>query len=96
MPVMSIYDFASISPGTTASVWVHGFSWEMVPVFVAIPNLFHGPIGGGDPLPQFNLSQGEFSIHEDGSIARFAAVEQLPISGSSGGALLLVLYDYAS
>ena len=98
MPVSFRYQWDSIAPGTTASVWVHGFSVTEIPVYVAVPNVFELLSFGATapPLPQFNLTQGEFGIHVDGSIARLAAVEQLPISQSSVGALLYVLYDYYS
>lgn len=63
------YTWDYISPGATASVFIHGYPANWVGTYDALPF----PVSGGDayyPLFDIQLTQGRTRIHVDNTIAR--------------------------
>ncbi|MDA4117879.1 MAG: hypothetical protein OK455_05990 [Thaumarchaeota archaeon] len=72
MPAQEAYQWTYVAPGSTVSVYLHGFPATWAVVFSATPfSLELSPVGSID------LTQGKVDIHVDGTIARTAWVQNL-------------------
>lgn len=93
MPISQEYSWDYIAAGATVGVFIHGYAPNLVGVYNAIPlNVGEGQIGT-PPLIDVMLTQGEVSIHVDGTYARTSSVQNLA-GLNPVGANLNLLYDF--
>jgi hypothetical protein len=84
------YQWPYIAPGATAGLFIHGFAQSDVGVFDAIP-LNIGNLGTAyTPLFDIKLTQGEVSIHVDGTYARTLDVQNLAAFNATGADLYFI------
>jgi hypothetical protein len=90
MPAQEAWFWNFIAPGATVGLYLHGYQYGDVAVFIADINA-----GPGDPT-QFaiNLTQGVVRKHYDSTTAREAWVHNIGLS--SVAVTLYKLYDTAS
>jgi hypothetical protein len=84
------YQWDYIAPGATVSLFLHGFSQADHGVFDAIPYNI-GNIGTAViPLFDIRLTQGEVSIHVDGTYARTTYIQNLAPFNAAGAGLFFI------
>jgi hypothetical protein len=90
MPAVLEYEWSYIAPAASVGLFLHGFAQSDVGVLDAIP-LNIGDIGTANtPLFDIQLTQGEVSIHVDGTYARTLAVQNLAPFNATGANLYFV------
>jgi hypothetical protein len=70
MAVRKDYFFHSISPGVTASVFIHGYTTDEAVAYSVIPFENARDPFGGTPFLSVALSVGNTERHVDGTVAR--------------------------
>jgi hypothetical protein len=108
MPVIQVFEFDDIAPQQTAGVFVHGFPFNWVGAFNAIPDIDLFPDGPAPHLPRINLVQTsqpggagfEIGIHTDGTWYRIALATNMATGseplGEAQGVGLYFFYEEMS
>jgi hypothetical protein len=84
------YQWDYIAPGATVSNFIHGYTQTDIGVYDAIPYNI-GNIGTAySPLFDIKLTQGEVSIHVDGTYARTTYIQNLASFNAVGAGLFFI------
>jgi hypothetical protein len=90
MAAVQVYQWDYIAPGLTVGLFLHGFAKTDHGVFDAIPlNLGETP-PVVTPVFDIQLTQGEVSIHVDGTYARITHIQNLAHFSPTGVGLFFI------